>query len=886
VGKLYRSDDGGISWSWWADVSTGSPITALALDIYENVGQTFQFALYAATAGAGVWQSADGGKSWKSLTEGLKDRQVLSLALAPNQQNGSVLYAGTPSGAFALDLGASNAPWQPVAQLPLAEIRSWVMDGSGALFAATADALFESRDAGKSWNQVGESSLANLDTNIQALFAPVDAKGRALYVCTDQGILASADRGQNWQPLMEGAWVNALCADATRPEQLYAAVRSGGVWAGTGISTAVFPWWTIGLAVVVGAGAVGILYGVKKWPRRSALPQLALPGTRAEADRQIETQVRAQVLQALMRQGQATFDTLTGVPPKMRLAALRRYPELYPDEDVLWKEKPPRVELAELRRTQTFLRNWQAAQGRLDNASAFRAAASRLADQLCTLLGFTRLSSRSYQSMVSFVVEGLTLRLRVPSRFPIVFMRKARFAPEDIQGLRALMDILHSTSYFALVIVFGESSASDPLPTTSQANELRALAKETAHDLIVLDFQDIFSILIAKRRERQLTRLLLRQMDLTVVSPYVTFGPVPENMFFGRDQEIKVITRTIQDASFAIVGGRKIGKTSLLTQINRLLAQTPGAAPFYLDCQAITDHAAFFEAIRSRWQLAPMGHAPCPSTPSETFEQLLALLPRQDALPIILLDEVDGLLAFDQTQQYSLFRAFRALSQEKRCRFVFCGEQVLNRELQDAQSPLFNFCQALNLSFLTPESVRRVILEPMEEMGVSLSEPDALVDQIAELSSRHPNIVQYICQQLLVQLGARDARTVTPGDLQAISESRYFADYFLSVIWGSATPLEKLVTLTMIEHPLGTLHELAAILNERLALQGAKLPEAALQQALDHLTLCSVLDRERQYYAFAAHSFPDIVEGSQDVPALMDQLSKQIAASDEGKRDA
>ena len=93
-------------------------------------------------------------------------------------------------------------------------------------------------------------------------------------------------------------------------------------------------------------------------------------------------------------------------------------------------------------------------------------------------------------------------------------------------------------------------------------------------------------------------------------------------------------------------------------------------------------------------------------------------------------------------------------------------------------------------------------------------------------------------------------------------------------------------TLLMIEHPLCTVPELMTILNERLSSEGSKVAEAELQQALDHLTLCSALDRERQYYAFAAHSFPDVVESSQDVPALLDQLSKQIAASSGGKQDA
>lgn len=865
--QVYRSDDRGASWRLACDdVASGAPVTALAA----LSGEPGAPRLVAGTDGAGVYWSQDQGATWEALGEGLADASILSLAAVCSER--CALYAGTRDGLFRAELASSGKrpAWQRLAAVPAAEVVAVLAVDSGqVVYAALPDGLYRTEDNGKSWAAVGARSLAAHDAALQCLAARGGSKP-ALYAGTDAGILASRDGGQTWAPLFAGGWVSAVLADPAEPGQLYAAVRDSGVWAGVDRLPAGFPWAWLGVGGLVAAGAAGGLW----WARRNRTPEEPTP---VQALEEHWEQWDAEIGAALMASGRAAAEALPSIPLELRPGALQCYREVHPEQDLTWRAESESLELPDSKRVETFLRNWRAAQDSLADPASFRAATSRLINQLCNFMGFTRVTSRTYKQLHAYVVEGPTLRLRLPPRFPIIFMRQSSFGPEDIQDLRNVMDVLHMTSYFALVLVFG-ADATQP----SRAADLRELAKTGAHDFVVLDFPDVFGTIAARRREQHLTRLLLQQIDLAVVCPYVTFGPVPESMFFGRDAEIKTILRTVQDRSFAIVGGRKIGKTSVLMQANRLLGETPGYQPFYVDCQAVQDEAAFLEAFRSRWGVD------APASAEDAFEQMLARLPAKkgdaEALRVFLLDEVDELLAHDVARQEKLFRAFRALSQENRCRFVFCGERVLNARLNDAQSPLFNFCQTLRLTHLLPADAERVILEPMLEMGIQVPDPDALVEAIRDVSSCHPNVVQYICQQLLLGISAQEPRQATVEALEGVIGSRFFAEYYMAVIWGSASPLERLITLLMVDNPLVTASDLAGLLRDRCALE---VQTAVLDEALEHLVLCSVLDRQRQYYAFAAQSFPDIVEGTQDVPALIEGLQQQIAAPHpEGEADA
>jgi hypothetical protein len=523
-----------------------------------------------------------------------------------------------------------------------------------------------------------------------------------------------------------------------------------------------------------------------------------------------------------------------------------------------------------------FLHSWKAAWELIESDQNFNNIVAEIAAQLCDILGFVLLEQeqRIYHSLHAFVVRAPALRLKVPPRFPIVFVRRREASRQDVTDLRNVMSILNVTSYFALIVDLNDfADRLDP------SKNMRNLVQEVIHDFIVLNGHDLRQIVISRDPGKRLVELMLQQVDLTIVSPYLTSGPVPENMFFGRDHELKTITRKIDNTSFALIGGRKIGKTSILAKVYRLLSENgEHNHTLYLDCQSVTHYNSFFEAANAIWSAHPPIHAP------QDLRHYIALQGQaSDETPIlILLDEIDALLRYDVQHNSALFRVFRALSQENRSRFVFCGERVLYDQLHDANSPLFNFCDVIQLGYLEKQAVRRIILEPMQTMGISIQNQEQMIEEIVNFSSCHPNLVQYICQQLILEANSRQSRLITPVDLQTVRYSSRFQEYFLQVTWGSTGPLERVITLLIANRASLTFGELEDILARR----GFAVPQETLDRAISGLRLYSILIKDGQRYHLASTILNEIIQESQEPDILLASLRNQLReqAEQEGWR--
>jgi hypothetical protein len=135
-------------------------------------------------------------------------------------------------------------------------------------------------------------------------------------------------------------------------------------------------------------------------------------------------------------------------------------------------------------------------------------------------------------------------------------------------------------------------------------------------------------------------------------------------------------------------------------------------------------------------------------------------------------------------------------------------------------------------------------------------------------------VVQYICQQLILELDAREDRVVTSTDLDTIAGSPEFGENIVKVIWGSTTPMERLITLLMLNRPSITAVELQALLREHGL--GTGLPE--IGRALDGLILCSILNQDGPHCYFAAPAFPSTITITQDVQALLDKTIQDCEA--------
>src|SRR5262249_40420936 len=105
---------------------------------------------------------------------------------------------------------------------------------------------------------------------------------------------------------------------------------------------------------------------------------------------------------------------------------------------------------------------------------------------------------------------------------------------------------------------------------------------------------------------------------------------------------------------------------------------------------------------------------------------------------VLLLDEIDALLAHDLARGGRLFRALRAVAHEGHCRFVFSGSRTLYHKLHDPSSPFFNFCEEILLRPFEDRAVEAIVRKPMQQLGFKLPDADRLVAEIVRVTSSHP----------------------------------------------------------------------------------------------------------------------------------------------------
>ena len=378
------------------------------------------------------------------------------------------------------------------------------------------------------------------------------------------------------------------------------------------------------------------------------------------------------------------------------------------------------------------------------------------------------------------------------------------------------------------------------------------------HDFIVLSYKDLLDIFPLPNRDIQFINKVLGQVDLTMVSPFVVNGPVPDTMFFGRDSEIKKLLQNSLYSDFAIVGNRKVGKTSLLKQVQKRLTESGKARPMWIDCQAVRTPENFLRIFQSVTGI----RLPAPTV--QDFSEELAKYSQGGIIPILLIDEVDELLLYEKDHGETLLAQWRALAQQGICHFIFCGGRGVIQQLDDPRSAFFNFPQSLPLDYLDFDIANQVLTQPLKTMGVTIDEPKELLDEIYDLTSGHPNLIQYIGKELVESANKRKERGILIEDLHIIRHSTDFAENYLRTIWGAADPLEKIITLAAPASAF-TYGEIQEI----LLTNKIKISDDQIRLALRMLIVYSVLEKYERRYKFKAKSFYEILHRTQEVNVLL-----------------
>ncbi len=572
----------------------------------------------------------------------------------------------------------------------------------------------------------------------------------------------------------------------------------------------------------------------------------------------------------LYEHGIFTTGMLGDTPSNLRAVLLQRYVNSHPETDVTFEAETGILRLNAFSSARKIIEYWNRASHNLGDevelsGQMFGECVTGLTDELCDMLDVRVTGAESEGRLYAFAldVSSVVERTNLPEGVPLVFLRRETLEERDLDSLRSLlpkMKIFHRT---ALLVLFSQGEQ------LSQARRLLddRLCDIHAFDVILLGRRDIQRIVTAKDAQKALRFTICAQADLTLLSPYSFDEPASRMLFFGREFEIRTMTQAIDNSSVAVLGGRRIGKTSILHRVAGLLEES--RACYYLDCHPIRNYDVLFRTLAYRWpsvgRLAPE---------PVSFHSVVAEL-RDDGPLILVLDEIDALLRFDIQHDELLFKTFRSLSQEGQCRFIFSGERVLSNQLKyGSKSPLFNFCgQRIPLGYLEPKSATRLIVEPMGWMNIDLRDRERIVAGILDLSSCHPRLVQYICHSLIKQINREGVRYITEEHLQRIAGSNELQDEYLHTVWGDATPFERALTLALEETSF-TQDDI------RAALDRWNIPYTwrKLKAALHNLEICSVLERDDGTFRFVPEHFPRIARESLDIEMEINSWRRRMTS--------
>ena len=179
--------------------------------------------------GTGLFRSQDGGTTWQSLHEGLRDENIRALALSPSAPG--MIYAGTSKGIFLSEDGGDHwTDWfEESSGLSNMDIQDLVIhpEKPETLFAATSGGLFVSEDEGDTWELAFEGSLAKGSRDVR--FVRFSSESRSLYIGTAGGIFKSTDGGRHWDKKWEDTLPSPLSLVSldTDPEFVYAGTPDG-----------------------------------------------------------------------------------------------------------------------------------------------------------------------------------------------------------------------------------------------------------------------------------------------------------------------------------------------------------------------------------------------------------------------------------------------------------------------------------------------------------------------------------------------------------------------------------------------------------------------------------------------------------------------------------
>lgn len=398
-----------------------------------------------------------------------------------------------------------------------------------------------------------------------------------------------------------------------------------------------------------------------------------------------------------------------------------------------------------------------------------------------------------------------------------------------------------------------------------EKNELLVdLMKKPYLNVIAIEEIELKRIMLSDQPFQVFRRIILSKLSLQKISPYQITGPTKAT-FYGRSQLINLINGA-RNRSFAIIGARKIGKSSLLYR----LAEHPPPNTFYIfmDMQIeIENYQAFLHSLELEIWRSLKENVSFQEQVS-TMPGILRELSSGGRRIIFIFDEIDYFFEFDRKHNFKVLKIFRSMAQNDYCQFIFAGFKTLSPYKRSLDSPLYNFCEPINMAPLDKDAALDLITEPMKSIGIEFHDK-ADREVILEYTARHPNLLQFYGKYLIEKIGkhrrVEDKRTIFREDIEDLFNYEY-EDYIIDEIYMFHSDLDdvnKLIIIIMIDELGNSGNETISTgqITKKLKDIGVKISLNTVYQSLKTLVMRFILkDHGKNNFSFALPAFPLMIK--------------------------
>ncbi|MDQ2998888.1 MAG: GAF domain-containing protein [Chloroflexota bacterium] len=289
----------------------------------------------------------------------------------------------------------------------------------------------------------------------------------------------------------------------------------------------------------------------------------------------------------------------------------------------------------------------------------------------------------------------------------------------------------------------------------------------------------------------ELVRELATQDSLLLVkfaNPYIVGQPIrkPE-MVFGRDALFTRILSVLHQNSLLLYGERRIGKTTVLLQLELRLHAADDAEyrfrPVYIDLQGI-EEASFFhhmmEEILQRFGKRAKGltlsFTPTRATYSgREFQRDLRTViktlcgPQPDGRTervVLLIDEADVMYTYNERA----LQEFRRIFMNDYAAYLTCvfAAVHIQRHWKRYESPLYNLFQQIELPPLARADTELLARTPVR--GRYEYDEDA-INLIYQLSKGRPMKIQLLCLEAVNYIREQGRKNVTRTDIERVADT-------------------------------------------------------------------------------------------------------------------